>query len=762
MDIIAKLVTMIFSNPDNNYKVFVVRDKEHNNYTLVGYTKAIKEDLYYEFEIEEVNNKRYGLQYQIVSYKEHIESNEDGIIKYLSSSLFPGVGIQAAKAIYDYLGDDTLDIIAKNPSILEDIKISTKQRETIITNLVLNKVYEEIYLTLSHYYLSQELILKIYDKYGPDALTILETNPYRLIYDFERIGFIRADQLAYDLGFPKNDIERLKAMLVFCFSLASNKYGLTYMTTKQLLDTTFVYSNKNGDNLTKDVFDKALQKAIDDNLLVFELGKVYLPYLYYDEVSIASKINILINRKSKPLNHDLFDKYLADFQYIFDIEFDQKQKLAIFNGLNKDISIITGGPGTGKTTIIKAIINIYSALHGFSLDDFEAREKILLIAPTGKASKRINEQTNFYASTIHKALGYNFDLEYAFDENNLLPHNLIIIDEASMIDNNLASHLLKAIKDSAKVVIVGDAYQLPSIGPGMFFYDLIVSEKIEVTYLDTIFRQQKNSHIIKLSSEIKNGSIEDFSFAYDDLKYMDTKIEDTPKVVNQIIDNEVSMGLDLFNDIEVLIPMYKGVSGIDNINQEISKRFNANPAYTVKKNEIEFHQNDKIMCLNNNSDLELLNGDLGVLLDKELVESEGKSKEAYIALFDKRRIRVSESELENFNLAYAISIHKAQGSEYKTVILVLNKTFSIMLKRKLLYTAVSRAKERLYIVGDINALFYGLQFEEQNRQTSLKERLLGSIKQRIPIIDPDIPFDYLGEDIPNHITPYYFLENDEN
>lgn len=755
MEIIGKIVNIIFQNADTGYKVFIVEDDNKNRYTLTGYTTQLDYALKYYFNTEEIVHPKYDLQYKILTYKIYNEGNKDSIIAYLSSSLFPGVGLIGATNIYDTLGDDALNLITSDPSCLDLVpKLSKKQKEIIYLSIKANINFEQIYLELHNIGLTNHMIHHLYEKYQEKTLDVIEENPYRLIYEIDNIGFLTADNLALKLGFKVNDLERLKALLVYTLSNISRSVGLTYMSKDQLLNSAYNYLLK-GTKVTSQELEEALNKDIDENKLIIENEHIYLPYAYFDELNIANKINHILANKLNKYNDDLINKLMVDFEEMEEIELEELQKEAIIQGIKNNISIITGGPGTGKTTIIKAIINLYSALNGYNIYDDEAYYDILLCAPTGKASKRICEQTKFKASTIHKALGYNFENEFEYDENNRLPYNLIVIDEASMIDNNLASHLFRAIKDKTKIVLVGDSFQLPSISPGAFLKDLIDSGKIHTTFLKTIFRQRENSNIILLSDMVKNGNIFQNIFNENDLKYIACKKEDTTDVVNKIIEDEINKGFDLYNDIEILAPMYKGEAGIDNLNLAISNHFNANYSYEIKRNDKLFRENDKVIYLINSKEFELMNGDIGVISNKTI--NLNNDKEMYEINFDDRIKKFGINDFDDLKLAYAMSIHKAQGSEYPIVILVLNDSFKHMLKRKLLYTAISRAKIRLYIVGDIKMLYYGLDFMEQDRQTSLMERIKKIKPKRIKIDDPEIPFNELGEENIEGITPYSFM-----
>lgn len=755
--ITGEVTRHIFINSDNNYRIFVVSSSDGNLNTLCGYIPSLEEGLTYEFLCEETYHPRYGNQFKVLSYQSIMDNSKEGIISYLSSNLFPGVGLICAEKVYDTLGEDCLELIEKNPAVLDEVKGITKnQKETIYLKILENRIVEKTFVRLYQMGLSSKMVMELYEKYHENTLEIIEENPYRLIYDLDGVGFKKADELAMKLEFPLDHSERLKALLVYTMRNVCNQYGLTYLNVNQLLTAAYNYALTET-NITFETLQKMLGYAINDKKLIAENERIYLPGIYHSEIRISSKINMMLSDSVKKIKKDKLDMLLDDFMNMNNIVFSPEQKEAVINALSNRVSIITGGPGTGKTTIIKAIITLYAALNGKNLYDDDAYFDILLCAPTGKASKRISEQTLFKSSTIHKALGYTFEGGFTYDATNQLPQKLVVIDEVSMIDTILAANLLDAISHKAQIVFVGDVFQLPSIAPGAVLKDLIDSNAIPTTYLKTVYRQCSNSNIIKLSDMIKEGNVDRSIFnSGPDLMYVSASANKVLDCVNEIISINTSNGYDLFEDIEVLAPMYKGTCGIDNLNRSISDEFNTINSYNLEHNGKIFKEKDKVIQLVNSSELQILNGDIGLLGEELYINVDGKEKLAYNVEFTDHKVKLVKKEFDNLNLAYAISIHKSQGSEYKVVILVLNKSFSVMLKRKLIYTAVTRAKEKLYIVGDIEAFYQGLKEIEANRQTSLSLRF-ASKPIRKKINDPDIPFDDLGEVNMEGITPYSFM-----
>lgn len=757
MIITGEINNIIFENKENNYYILNVIDEAGERYTICGYLLKPELDITYDFTVREVNHPKYGLQYQVLSYQMHHEKSREGIISYLSSNLFPKVGLVSAMAIYEKLGDTALEDIEANPDVLDSI-VSQTQKAIIYQKLLENRAVEKLFVALYDYGLTSKMILKLYEKYHDKTLTVIKENPYQLIYDLDGFGFKKADDLAFKLGFMPDNIERLKALLIFTLLQTAQSYGLTYLTVEQLFNSSYQFGLKNT-NLDLNVLEPALEAVVKSGRIVKIMDRVYLREFNEAEANIARRLKLIKDNTQPTYKKNLFTSLLDDFQSINQITFSSDQIDAIINALNNRVSIITGGPGTGKTTIIKAIIAIYAGLHGYDLFSDSIVSKILLCAPTGKASKRMSEKTNFTAKTIHKALGYNFENEFSFNEDNLLPQHLIVIDEASMIDTFLASHLLSAISVNAQVIFVGDVFQLPSVAPGAFLRDLIASNAFKTTYLKTIYRQEAGSNIIKLAELTKNGFFDENLFKLgSDIEYIYASNLNLVDKALEVIKDLIANGESLRDDIMVLAPMYKGIVGIDNLNQAISKTFNTSYRYEINRKGLVFRENDKVIELTNSKDYEIMNGDLGYLGEKLLAIVNDKEKEVYKVDFDYHTVKLTEPDFENLNLAYAISVHKSQGSEFKTVILPMSYSYGIMLKRKLLYTAITRAKEKLIIIGDLNAFKKGLEGIEANRQTSLTLRLLDDTNEIIKINDAEIPFDTLGEYDMEGITPYTFME----
>lgn len=758
----AKVLNFIYEASDSHYKVVRAIKEDNTEVMLVGYFPLLSLNLIYQFEGDFVNHPKFGVQFKVCSYKREKIDSKEGIIAYLSSERFKGIGEVTALKIYETLGSDCIKKILEDKNVLSKVKGFNKNKiDSVYEALLANENIEHIYVELYSYGLTPKMVNKLYDKYNNLVLDKIRENPYRLIYELEGFGFIKCDLLALSMGFSEDNNIRINEAIIYTLNNVCINNGFVYLTKNQLINSSYLLLNKNK-NDDKTVSNETIEKAIislcASSRIIEEDDRYYVKYLYEDEVRLSKRIlsisEIKDNNKIYPI--DKLNIYLSKIEYALGILYTESQKNAIFNTINANMSIITGGPGTGKTTIIKGVLYLLSALEGKAIDDREFTSKVLLCAPTGRAAKRLGEACNMQSTTIHRALGYDYDKEFSFNEDNKLPYSIIIIDESSMIDVSLAANLFSAINNNAKVIMVGDMNQLPSVGPGNVLQDIISSDIITTSKLKEIMRQSLNSDIVKLSIDINNNHInydlfksreELFFYSADSVGVLDKIL----KFVKAFIDK----GGDLEQDLQILIPMYSGVCGIDAVNSAIQKEFNHSEIMITRGNKT-FKLNDKVLQLANDPVLGIMNGDIGCIKD---ICKEDDSEFLYID-FDGMMVKYPSSELDNLNLAYAISIHKSQGSEYKNVIMPIVSSYYVMLKRKLIYTGVTRAKNKLIIIGDYNALVSGISSSDDLRQTTLLQRLLNKLdsKKIIHYInDPEIPFDTLGEEGMENITPYTFM-----
>ncbi len=765
---------VIFHSKENSFTIIKIEVTESTeNLTLFSYDDYLTVTGYFpqpmrgeeiKFFGEFKEHSKYGLQYVVRSFEKLSDTSIPGLIEYLSSDLFKGVGPKTAINIVSALGKDAIKKIIKDKDVLDLVpKMNSKIKQTIYKGIIENKASENTLIKLYGYGITPKTAIKIFKFYNEETIAIIERNPYQLIYDIEGIGFERADAIAKSLGFKEDDPLRVKAMIIYLYNLMGIKYGHTFLYSEQLIEYLLKNLNKQKEVVSIERLEDYLEELIKDKLFVREDNIIKLKTINYAEEHITNKIKELSEQPRPTLDEKKIENYITLFEEISNIQYTKLQKKAIYNAMESNLFILTGGPGTGKTTVIKGIVFVYCKYHQIPILYNNSLFDIKLIAPTGRAAKRINEMTNLHAETIHRFLGYNYEGKFTFNKDNYVYGDVIIVDEASMIDVFLASQLFQAISPNTKIIIVGDEDQLPSVGPGQVLKDLIASEMIDYTKLNTIHRQAENSNIIKLAHSINNEILpSDITKTYDDRYFVPEKIESFEARLINIVNYLQINGYDLYEDIQVLIPMYRGTSGIDNVNKLLQKEFNQNTSKVIVHGEREFRIGDKVLQLTNQIEDNVMNGDQGVVIGI----SDGN---VLIVDFMGIEVAYKTSELINLKHAYAMSIHKSQGSEYKVVIMPVYRSYSIMLKRKLLYTGVTRAKEKLILIGDLSALKYGIEKVEAPRQSVLSDKIIDRILNNkveikketnhlIKINDPNIPFDYLGEEIDDSITPYSFME----
>ncbi len=759
----------VYHNEDNSYTILKIKVTESTEnldlfsyddtdyITITGYfTKPMRgEEIKFFGEFRE--HPRYGKQYVVRNYEKISETSIAGLIEYLSSDLFKGIGIKTAMMVVQKLGKDTIKLVMNDKDILKTVpKLSEKQIEVIYDGIIENKASENILIKLYAYNITPKMAMKIYKFYQNETIAVIEKNPYQLIYDIDGIGFERADEIAKKLGIEDNDPLRVKAMIIYLYNFMGNKYGHTYLYIDQLVDFLLKGLNKTTQIITEDEIIKYIGELVVDKVFYKEKDVVTLNSIFHAEENIKNKIKELSTfNKIDALK---VDKFIDLFEQVNDITYTKLQRKAIHNALENNIFILTGGPGTGKTTVINGIVFVYCKYHQIPILHDNSLFDIKLVAPTGRAAKRMNESTKLHSETIHRLLGYSFDGKFEHNKDYPVDAKVIIVDEASMIDVFLASQLFQSINKDTKLIIVGDEDQLPSVGPGQVLKDLIDSDMISYTKLNTIHRQAQDSQIVSLAYSINQASIpEDIMKSYDDRYFVNETSKTFSSRITNIIDFMQNKGYNLFEDIQVLIPMYKGSTGIDYINKVIQEAYNPNKEKSLQHGEREFRVGDKVIQLSNQIEDNIMNGDQGIV--------EGIVDGGLVVNFNENYVTYKTGDLINLKHAYAMSIHKSQGSEYKVVILPIFTNYHIMLKRKLIYTAVTRAKEILVIIGDIKALRYGVESLEETRQTLLKDKIIKVIttteepkSTKILIHDKEIPFAYLGETFTKEVTPYDFME----
>lgn len=709
---------------DKGYVIGLFKIKETDNeelriyinkiITFTGYFHELNLDDMYIFKGDVVDHPKYGLQFNVVEYERLKPADEDGLVAFLSSDLFKGIGERLAKSIVDTLGKNVLDEILKDESCLLLVpKMTSKKAHTIYETLMKYEESHQIIVYLTELGFNMKDALDIYNTYKSETIIHIEHNPYCLT-DF--ISFLKVDEIALKLNIDAFDERRIKACIIYMMKKLLFTNSDTYLEYDEILESVFNYLKI---DLNIDDFDLYLEELINENKIILLDNKYYLKEMYDSEINIINTIKYLKNKKTDKL---FLDNRIEELEKVNNIKYNDKQKEAIKKSLENNITIITGGPGTGKTTIIKAICELYQNI--FKLSYEELTNRIALLAPTGRASKRMSESTNLPASTIHRFLKWNKETnEFLVNEYNKNDHHLIIVDEVSMIDLNLLDSLFKGLTKNIKLVLVGDHHQLPSVGPGNILKDLIESDLIDTIYLDTLYRTDENSYITTLAHEIKDNNLSD--------SFLETKGDYTFLKCHAIKDNLKNLCLQLiakgydYKRVQIMAPMYAGVNGIDNLNKELQNIFNPRTNQNeIKYGDVIYRENDKILQLVNLPEENIYNGDIGII--KNIVKIENKTF-IYID-FDGNLVKYETKDLNKITHGFVISIHKSQGSEFEVVIMLISNSYKRMLYKKLIYTGITRAKRKLILVGDPDAFLYAINNNsEKNRKTNLLEQLKNNI-----------------------------------
>lgn len=696
--------------------------------TFTGYFASIIEDDTYILKGEVVDHPKYGLQYNVMEYERVLPEDKDGIIEFLSSDLFKGIGESLAKNIVNTFGKETLEKILENQENLMLVpKMTIKKAQTIYQTLT---KYEESHKTvvyLSELGFNLKDALAIYNLYKQHTIMNIEHNIYCLLDDMD-LSFNKIDLLHSKLNIEDDDERRIKAGIYASLKNLTYKTGNTYF---QLEEIVLEASNLLKINLYIEDVKLYIDELRYQNKIKLEEDKYFLKEIYDSEVYIKDKVKYLLNKE--PTVYKKMSKYLEELEIENNIEYNIEQECAIKKALENNITIITGGPGTGKTTIIKGIVELYSKIHNYNFE--QTVKHIALLSPTGRASKKMTETTSYPASTIHRFLKWNKEAnKFMVDEYNPDFSELIIIDEVSMIDITLFSSLLKGLTNNIKIVIVGDYNQLPSVGPGNLLKDLIDSDVIDTVSLEMIYRQSEESYIPILASQIKNDNLtEEYLEQKDDYVFLKCRKE-------SIISNLKNLSIKLvekeydYKNVQILAPMYAGINGIDSLNSELQDIFNpkSDDKTEIKIGDTIYRENDKIMQLVNMPDDNVFNGDIGIIT-KIIPEkiSESKKNEIYVT-YDYACVKYLPKDLVKIKHGFAISIHKSQGSEFDLVIMPICMSYYRMLYKKLIYTGITRAKRKLILLGEPDAFLIGIKNnQEYIRKTNLKNLLISMYNNSI-------------------------------
>ena len=731
---------IIFENPNNFFRILLLdiedSDAEFDDFKIIvtGTMADIMEGQDYTFWGTLVQHPKYGEQLKVTRY-ERAKPTSKGLVKYFASDHFKGIGVKTAQKIVDLYGDNTIDQILADPSRLVSINgLSAVNREAFVSKLRQNYGTEMLLSKLAEYGIPNKLALQIQDTYKEETLEIVQKYPYQLVEDIQGIGFKIADQLAQQLGIESDAPERFRAGLVHTLFSQSMETGDTYIEARDLLSHTI------------DLLENARQVELDPALVADELAhlieedkiqnvetKIFENSLYFAEEGIRSNlIRILEKGKQETFDAPKLDSIIEQVEQDLGICYDHIQKKAICDAINHKVFILTGGPGTGKTTVINGIIATYAALH--KLDLAKKQElPILLAAPTGRAARRMNELTGLPSATIHRHLGMTGDDDTSHLDD-YLDADFIIVDEFSMVDTWLANQLLSNISSNSKILIVGDADQLPSVSPGQVLADLLKIPLLPQTKLTKIYRQGEDSTIVTLASQIQQGILPaDFTEKKADRSYFEATSEYIPDMIKKIVAAAIRSGIPA-PDVQVLAPMYRGPAGIDQINQLMQDLINPSEKdqLVFEAPDCQYRQGDKVIHLVNDAESNVFNGDLGYITDLLPAKYTDSKQDELTINFDGNEIVYQRSEWYKIRLAYAMSIHKSQGSEFPVVILPITRSSHRMLQRNLVYTAITRAKSKLILLGEKAAFDYAAKNTGTARKTYLIPRFSDLLEREEP------------------------------
>ena len=697
-----------FQNEENGYTVarLQVEGQRGEPVTIVGETLSLNPGETVVLEGEWSSHKQYGQQFKIMSYQTVYPSSVEGMRRYLGSGLIKGVGPVTARRIVDHFGEEALHVIEHDHMRLNEVEgLGPKRANLIVKAWQEQREIHNVMLFLQSHEVGTGYAVKIWKKYGQQAVELIRENPYRLAVDVWGIGFLTADRIAQKMGIPTHSDKRIQAGILHILNEAADKNGDVYLPQEALSDICAETIE-----VPAEAIESCIEQLKNEESVIVVDSRVYMPHLYYAEKGVATRCFQLSQVQRSELGD--IPAEIAAIEQRDGVLFAPRQKMALEKALSHNLLVLTGGPGTGKTTTIKGLIALLDA----------RKKRIGLAAPTGRAAKRMSEATGREARTIHRLLKYS-PKENAFEKNfeNPLELDALIVDEVSMVDTVLMNSLLRAVPLSASVVLVGDIDQLPSVGAGNVLKDIIVSGKVETVALNEIFRQAQTSRIITNAHRINAGEMPDIQNAREsDFFFIEAE---TPEQVVETICGlcasrlPKTYGFEPVEDIQVLSPMYRGETGANNLNRVLQDLLNGK-GQELTRGAMRFRVGDKVMQIRNNYDKDVFNGDLGRVLAIESTD------QVVTVRFQERVVSYEFSELDELVLAYAVSVPKSQGAEYRAVVMPITTQHYVMLQRNLIYTAITRARELVVLVGTQKALAMAVKNNVvSQRHTTLAERI---------------------------------------
>ena len=755
---------IIFENVSNFYRILLLDIEDTNaedfddfEIIVTGTMADVIEGEEYTFWGQIVQHSKYGEQLQISRY-ERAKPTSKGLVKYFSSSHFKGIGLKTAQKIVELYGENTIDEILEHPEKLETISgLSSKSREAFVSTLRLNYGTEMVLAKLANYGIPNKLAIQIQDTYKEETIDIVENYPYQLVEDIKGLGFTIADQLAQELGIESQAPERFRAGLIHSLLNACMESGDTYVEARDLLEKTLnLLESSRPVELEPSQLAQELSNLIEEEKVQQVDTKIFDNSLFFAEEGIHNHlIRILEKEETDKQETEIIQEQIAIVEEELGIQYDAIQKQAICDAIQNKVFILTGGPGTGKTTVINGIIAVYALLEGLDLRN-KSNLPILLAAPTGRAARRMNELTDLPSATIHRHLGMTGDDDTSHLED-YLDADFIIVDEFSMVDTWLANQLFSNISSTSKILIVGDSDQLPSVSPGQALADLLQIPSIPQTRLERIYRQSEESTIVTLASQIRQGILPaDFTQKKADRSYFEIASNQIPATIEKILDAAIRSGIPA-RDIQVLAPMYRGAAGIDAINQLMQELLNPlqKGQISFEASQFQYRSGDKVIHLVNDAEVNVFNGDLGYITDLIPAKYTESKQDEMMIDFDGNEVSYPRNEWYKIRLAYAMSIHKSQGSEFPVVFLPITSASKRMLERNLIYTAITRAKSKLILLGELQAFDYATKHLGTSRKTNLIERFIELTESSEEVNEPILETE-------NQIDPHqsYILTED--